>query len=142
MFSTEVLLWVVTFLNLALTSCGLWAAITARSSWRALRQRLAERSMRSLRQLDAEMTELASSVSSQSATIRRLTSRLGMQDVRARRKEESSSTSRTLSPDPTVRKSQLRQLLSEGKLRVQRDGAGAAPAEDAGLNGTNHSAAD
>lgn len=119
MFSTEVLLWVVTFLNLALTSCALWAAITARSSLKALRLKLAERSTRSLAAVDAAMRELESTVSSLSRTMKRISSRLGMQDVRARRTQELDLTG-------PLTKQQLRKALASGQLRVLSDEAAAA----------------
>lgn len=131
MFSTGALLWVVTSLNLVLTSCALWAAITASSSLRALRRKLAERATRSLAQLDAEMTEQASKLSSLSVTTRRISSRIGMQDVRARR---------TAALDPTkLTKSELRAGLATGQLRVLSDRQAAAAAETAEHNGANHS---
>lgn len=126
MVTKEVLLWALTLLNLAMTSFAAWAAITARSSLRELRRRLAERSTRSLRQLDAEVAAIASSVSSLSTTTRRISSRLGMQDVRARRREQTSS-----SLDPSkMSKSQLRLALQTGQLRAIRDGQGHPAAED------------
>lgn len=140
MKSTEVLLWAVTLLNFLLTSCGLWAAIMARSYLRALRLKLAQRSTRSLAQVDAATTELASTVSSLSQTMRRLSSRAGMQDVRARQKLLSSV-------DPqTMTKEQLRQALRTGQLRVFRDqdlhtGPAAGDAADGSAENTRHNGA-
>lgn len=115
----RVFLWVVSLSNLALASCALWAAITASSSLRALRRKLAERSTRSLRQLDAEVSELSSQVSSLSTTTKRISSRIGMQDVRARRKA-------VLDPSRPMTKAELRAGLATGELRVLSDQANAA----------------
>lgn len=121
--------WVLTLLNLAAASCAWWAAITASSTLKALRQKLAERATRSLRALDVEMAELTSSVSSLSSTMRRISSRIGMQDVRARRKAES-----TLDPTQPLTKAELRRALQTGQLRVLRDGEAVGPAEATGAN--------
>lgn len=118
--------WVLIGLNFAATSCALWAAITARSSLKALRMKLAERSTRSLRQLDAELAELSSMVSTLSTTTRRISSRIGMQDVRARR------TTAQLSQEPSqLSKAELRKALQTGQLQVIRDGSPRAAAQAA-----------
>jgi len=113
------MLWVLLALNLALTSCSLWAAITARSCLKALRLKLAERSTRSLRQLEAEICSHDATLSSISTTLRRLSSRYGMQAVRERQKLESEQIPLNLSP--AERKARLRQGLKDGKLKVVRD---------------------
>lgn len=130
MFSTtEGVLWALTLLNLGAASCALWAAITARSNLRALRRKLAERATRSLRQLDAVVTEHESSLSKLSVTIRRLSSRTGMQDLRERRRAGSSTNLHEMT------KSQLRLALASGQVRKLEHSAGLnggeAPAETA-----------
>lgn len=131
MFSTEVIVWALTLLNLVLTSCALWAAITARSSLKALRRKLAERATRSLRQLDATVTEHESVLSKLTLTTRRLSSRSGMQDLRQRRQQESAM------PDlATATKSQLRLMLQTGRARAMREHPGQmGAAKGASLNG-------
>lgn len=116
--STGLPQWLVLALNLALTISSLLAAITARASLQALRKRLADRSTRSLRQLDAEVTDLASGLSSISMTLKRQTSRATMRELRAKG---------TLHPDlsqmtPPERKAALRRALANGEMRVIRDG--------------------
>jgi hypothetical protein len=125
MFSTGALIWALTLLNLIAASCALWAAITARSSLKALRRKLAERSTRSLRQLDATLTEHASTLSSLSSTMRRLSSRSGMQALRERRRGESDSSTSL----QHATKAQLRLMLHQGKARTMSD------ADSARLNG-------
>lgn len=116
-------LWISICLNLALTSCSLWLAITVRSGSKDVRRLLESTSTRSLKSLDGEVTELAASLSSISATVRRLSSRIGMQDVRARRKEESvDSGLPPLTEAPSLRKAKLREGLAKGTLQVVRDG--------------------
>lgn len=105
------------FVNLALTSCALWAAITARSSLRALRKKLAERSTRSLARLDAELTELAAAFASLSATVKRIGSRTSMQQLREQRKLEKVE----LPTNPTERKAALKKALANGQLAVLSD---------------------
>jgi hypothetical protein len=116
---------VLTLLNLCLASFALWAAITARSTLKALRKKLAERSSRSLRQLDAEMSSMSTSLGSLSTTVRRLAARTGMQDVRARRKEESAHQ---MPPNltPQEQKAWLRRGMMEGRLKIVRDGVPSA----------------
>lgn len=119
--------WIILSLNLCLASFAAWAAITARSTLKELRQRLAARSTRSLMQLDVVVSEHESALSSMSTTLRRLSSRIGMQDVRARQKLESAP----LPTDPTQRKAALRKQLQQGQLRVIHDRSGAQSAEGA-----------
>jgi len=121
-------------LNFALTSCALWAAITANSKLKELQRTLDARSNRSLQQLDAEVTALSTALSSLSTTTRRLSSRLGMQDVRARRREVSEEEP----TNPAEKKAWLRRQLQEGKLRIVRDG-GVVRRED---DSSNHSTAE
>lgn len=109
-------------LNLVLVSLSWWAAITALRTLRALRKKLAERSNRSLRQLDAEMASLSTTLGSLSTTVRRLSSRHGMQDVRERRRAESQQ----LMPanlSPAEQKAWLRKELQAGRLQIVRDGS-------------------
>lgn len=130
MFSTEVMLWALTIFNFAAVSCAVWAAIMANSSLKALRKKLAERATRSLRQLDVAVAECESTLSSLTSTMRRLSSRTGMRDLRERRREESSSTSLH-----TATKAQLRLMLQTGQARVidgnPRLNGGASPAQTA-----------
>lgn len=109
--------WVLLGLNLVLASCALWAAITARSCLRALRLKLAERSTRSLRELESWVSGLDAACAANSTTLRRLSSRIGMQDVRARQKAESEPANMT----PAERKAWLRRKLQSGELKVHRD---------------------
>jgi hypothetical protein len=133
--STGALLWVVTALNLTAMSCALWAAIMARSYLRALRKKLAERATRSLHQLDAEVTELTSSISKLSVTTRRISSRIGMQDVRARAR---STSSPSLSSDPKMRKAQIREALATGQMRVVNDSQSPSSGQiTGGINGAD-----
>lgn len=117
--------YALTFLNFLLASCAGLAVITVRRQLQALRRMLAERSTRSLTQLDAEVAELSSSFSSLSTTVKRLSSRIGMQDVRERRKE-ASLPSNFDSLSPAQRKDVLRKKLANGEMRAVRD------------DGTNH----
>lgn len=119
---TGALIWIALLLNFCLTSFGLWAAITANSSLKELRRLLATRSTRSLQQLDVEMAELSSALSSLSTTTRRISSRIGMQDVRARRKPE-------LDPTQPMTKQELRAGLASGQLRVLNDNQAADAAQ-------------
>lgn len=111
--------WLILGLNLLLASCALWAAITARSHLKALTRLLSESSTRSVKQLDAEVAELTSGLSSISTTVKRLSSRIGMQDLRERR---ATSSQGQLPQDPKMRKSQLKMELAQGKAVVIRDG--------------------
>lgn len=117
-----VLEWIVTSLNFLLVSLSLAAAITARSALRQLRQRLAARSSRSLRELDAQVASLELALASTTTSVRRLSSKIGMRDVRERQKEESANQ-----PPPNLTPAEvkiwLRKNLQAGKLRVIRDGA-------------------
>lgn len=88
----------------------------ARSLYERVTRLLREPSTRSLQQLDSEVTALASSLSSLSATTKRLSSRYGMQDVRARRKEESAPLN-----GATMSKAELRAALQSGELHIIRD---------------------
>lgn len=126
---------VLTGLNLLAMSFGFLAAITARWYWKDLRRRLALRSTRSLQQLDAELAALSSTVSSLSVTTRRISSRIGMQDVRARR-------SAALDPTAPMTKAQIRAALASGQLRVLSDSERDRPSRFAaeGARRTNGSA--
>ncbi len=104
-------------LNFCLASLSVLAAITVRSTYKALRQRLAERSIRSLKQLDVAVSDVESSLQSISKTVRRLSSRIGMQDLRERRKGELE----ILPKDPSERKAALRKALRAGELKVIHD---------------------
>ena len=110
------MLWVLTALNLVLASLSLVAAITARSHLTELRRRLASRSTRSLAVLDSEVTSLSTAFSSLSATVKRLSSKTGMQELRARRSAELE-----LPTTPAERKIALKKALAEGKIHVLRD---------------------
>lgn len=120
-------------LNLLLTSCSVTAAIMARSSYRALSKALQTQSARSLIELEAAVASLESASSSTSTTLRRLSSRLGMQDVRARRKEASASTMPS-NLTPSEQKAWLRRGLQQGQLQIIRDGAGPAARQNAGAS--------
>lgn len=120
--------WVLLGSNFFLASCAVWAAITARSTLKALRRTLAAPATRSLQQLDSEITALSDALSSMQTTQRRLSSRVGMQDLRARRRGDTDGA--TDEPtDPAQRKAWLRKQLQSGKLRVVRDNQ---PAGDRG----------
>lgn len=116
--------WALLLLNLIILSLNVWAAITVRSTFAALQTKLATQSNRSLVELDAECTALATGLSSLSTTVRRLSSREGMRDVRARR-SEASETGELLPPTlvGAERKAKLRRLMASGKLVPSRDGA-------------------
>lgn len=105
--------WLLIAINLALTICAWWAAIMGKSALQELRKRLAARSSRSLMQLDAEVTSLATTLASVSSTVRRLSSRQGMQDVRARQKEALNLPQN----DPVARKRALKDALARGLIR-------------------------
>lgn len=126
----KTLFWLLTALNLVAVSCAWWAATMARSHLRVLRRKLAERSTRSLRQLDAEIVSLSTAVSSISTTVKRLSSRVGMRDVRERRKEELESMPANLTP--AEKKAWLRRGLQRGSLQIVRDGAGAPTGQSTG----------
>lgn len=108
--------WALIALNLVLASLSLSAATMARSYLQAVRKLLDAASSRSLIELEAAVASLESAQSVNSTTLRRLSSRIGMQDVRARQKAESE-------PEltPSERKARLRRDLATGKLRVVRD---------------------
>lgn len=112
--------WVLLSLNFALASFSALMAIMAARSLRALRRRLAERSTRSLLQLDTQVANLESSLSSMSTTLRRLSSRQGMQDLRARRKVESAEQM-PMNLSPAERKAWLRKEIAKGNLIVVKD---------------------
>lgn len=116
-----VMQWVVLCSNLVLASLSVWAAIMASSHLKALRRKLAERSSRSLRELDSAVASLESALSSNTTTLRRLSSRIGMQDVRERRKQ-ASATQMPLHLSPAERKAWIRRELQKGNLQVIRDG--------------------
>lgn len=110
------MIWALLVLNLSLASFALWAAITAKSTLKACTQLLAASSTRSLHQLDVEVTDLTSALSSITTTVRRLSSRIGMRDLRERIAENEKEPS-----DPSARKVWLRDQLRQGKLKVVRD---------------------
>lgn len=120
-FPPEVL-WIACFVLLPLLSWLLWAVITVRSHLRALTKRLDDASIRSSAHLAADVAELNVALTSLSTTVKRLSSRNGMQDMRERRRAESTA-SEELSQDPQIRKSQLRLMLANGTKRVIRDGS-------------------
>lgn len=115
--------WIALLSTFFLASLSVLAAITARSALRELRRRLAQRSTRSLRELDSAVASLESSLASNTTTLRRLTSRIGMQDMRARRNEESAPEPPNMTP--AERKVWLKTQLNKGKLTVVRDNPGA-----------------
>lgn len=122
----EISTWALLALHLVLVIWSWVAAIMAVRSLKGLRQRLAERSTRSLHQLDTQVLNLESTLSSMSTTLRRLQSRIGMQDLRARRKEESASTTKTEIPsnmEPAERKAWLRKQIAAGNMVVVKDPA-------------------
>lgn len=115
-------LWLLLGLNFVLVTCALWAAITARSCLKATRLLCAASSTRSLAQLDAEVAALAVALSSTTTTTRRLSSRIGMRDLRERRSLSNSTTKSREPTDPAEKKAWLRRGLASGQLRVIRDG--------------------
>jgi hypothetical protein len=94
-------------------------AITARSALTELLRKLDSSSTRSLTQLDSEVAKLELSLSSLSQTVKRVASKLTMQEGRARRSEELEEAP----SDPASRKQWLRKKLAAGELRVIRDGS-------------------
>lgn len=107
-------------LSLLALSYASRTVITVRSALKELRAKLDSSSTRSLAQLDAEMSELSVALASMSKTIRRLSSRQGMQELREHRKEEQ------LPPNfnqmtPAEKKTVLRQGLARGTLRAVKD---------------------
>lgn len=127
--SNEMTLFLVLLLftsTFFLATFAWWAVTTAKSTLRQATQLLNSSSARSLKQLDSEVASLELSYASLSQTVKSLRSRIGMQDLRARRAQESAPESETPPPDPQARKAWLRQQLQKGKLRIVRDGAGAA----------------
>lgn len=116
--------WALLSLNCIILSLNVWAAITVKSTYAALQRRLAMPSSRSLAEQDAELTSLATALSSLSTTVKRLSSREGMRDVRERRRAESEPQQLTI-PAHLVgpeRKARLRQMMAAGKLVPVRDG--------------------
>lgn len=109
--------WLPTVINLSLTILSFVAVTMARSSLLELRRRLAARSSRSLMQLDAEVTNLTSTCASLSSSLRRVTSRQGMQDVRARQKQELKLPEN----DPAARKRALKDALARGLISKQAE---------------------
>ena len=75
---------------------------------------------------DAEIASMSATLGSLSTTVRRLSSKYGMQDVRARRKEESPRMPADLTP--SEKKAWLRRELQAGRLQVSRDGVVVAAA--------------
>lgn len=110
----------LTLLNLLLASCALWAAITAKSCLKALHRKLEAPSIKSWQEFDAELSSQAAALSSVSKTVRRLSSRIGMQDVRERQKQGSAQLNLD-GLSPAEKKAQLRRALASGKLRPIRD---------------------
>lgn len=115
------LLYAVTFVNLLLASCAGVAATMAWRSLRDLRRRLAARSTRSMQQLDAEVAALTSSYASLSTTLKRHVAKIGMQDVRGRRKAASELDHTDMSLPAETRRAILNQKLRSGELRVYGD---------------------
>lgn len=102
-------------LSLLALSFAIRTVTTVRSALKELHRKLDSSSTRSLVQLDAEMSELSSAFQSMSTTIRRLSSRQGMQAVRERQKEAQ------LPPNfeqmsPAQRKAILRKKLATGEM--------------------------
>jgi len=70
--------------------------------------------------LEAEVTELTSAFSSTSKTLRRLSSRYGMQELR--QNATSQQEQMPLNLTPPERKAWLRRAIAEGRIKVIRDG--------------------
>lgn len=117
----EVLTWLLLGLNLVGVILSWWAATTAKSALREFRRSLASSSARSLTALDAEVSNLAVSLSSITTTVRRLSSRIGMQDSRAR-----GGSTENLPENPQERKAAIRRGLAKGELVVIRDNPAAS----------------
>lgn len=109
-----------------------WAVTTARSTLRQATTLLSSSSARSLKQLDSEVASLELSYASLSQTVKSLRSRIGMQDLRARRAQESAPEPETPPASPQARKEWIRKQLQMGKLRVVRDGSASTAAERSG----------
>ena len=127
MFWTQFLTFAGLALAVIASFLSLWAlkrassAVTTVSSISKEVTRLIDSaSMRSLQQLDAALTEQESSLSSLNATVRRLSSRLGMQDSRARQKQEQLPANFEQLP-PAQRKQILRTKLAKGELTAVKD---------------------
>lgn len=117
----------VTALSLLITSWCLWTVITAKSAWKRTEKLLSASSTRSLIELEAAVASLESTCSSNSTTIKRLSSRIGMQDVRERRSQESPRPPPNASPGEMKR--WLQKGLASGSLKVLRDGHQSSNAE-------------
>lgn len=109
MFSTGISTWVSLFF--AAVSC--FAAVLAYSWCRSIAKQLRSSSARSLQELDAAVTACESSYASIAKTVKRINSRLAMEERRAQP---------DLPLDPTMRKAQLKAALARGTVRVVRDG--------------------
>lgn len=129
----EVLWWIALSLSLVLASFAISVAITAQSRLKELHRKLESPSMRSLHELEAAVAACESTCSSLSTTLRRLSSRIGMQDMRARRAQASVLESE-MPTDPAAKKAWLRTQLAKGKLRVVKD-------REQGARGTDDDAA-
>lgn len=102
-------------LSLLALSFALRTVTTVRSALKELHRKLDSSSTRSLVQLDAEMSELSSAFQSMSTTIRRLSSRHGMQAVRERQKE-AQLPANFEQMSPAQRKAILRKKLATGEM--------------------------
>lgn len=116
----NILLLIVTCVNLVLASCVGVALITVWRISKRVRQLLQSASSRSVSELDAEVAALTSSFGSLSTTVKRLSSRSSMQERRAHQKAGQ------LPPNfdqlsPAERKAVLRAKIRSGELQVTRD---------------------
>ena len=115
MFPTGISTWVLFALSFFLASLSLWAAITAKSCLKEQRRLLESNSIRSLRQLDSEVADLSVALSANVTTVRRLSSRIGMQDLRAR---TNGALNIPENATPQERKALLKRGLADGTLRA------------------------
>lgn len=111
MFSTGLYTWAALFF--AAVSC--FAAVLAYSWCRSVVKLLRSSSARSLVELDAAVTACESTYASIAKTVKRINSRLAMEERRAQPQQP-------LPLDPTMRKAQLKAALARGDIRVVRDG--------------------
>jgi hypothetical protein len=129
MFS-GVLLWTVLCIAATCAAVSLASMLRARSSLHQLLRLTRSSSTRSLQQLDAEVAALQSTCTSLSATVKRLSARYGMADMRARRSAEASVAVEKAT------KAELRRALREGRIRVRDDQGLHTPASGQSGNGT------
>lgn len=119
-------MWLIFCLSLATSVWLLWSTRTWCLRFRATL--LSECSARSLPELNAEVVSLRLSVASLATSLKRLSAREGMRDLRERRRDQGSSSSSPVTPKEALRQKARQQgLLSDlsDKVTGQRS-AGSA----------------